>query len=157
MSNHNYEALSKHILALSDADSFTVAKFEWAVDGVYFNDEWDTCPCGTPIKELCYLKNIKNGNKTYVGNVCVKQFFNIDKSSLFKALDRIRTASASRPNIELFEYAKSKGYLYNGNEEEFYFSQIGKRRDLSIKQQDWLMKINRRIVSQTVVSIKTRK
>lgn len=154
MSNHNYQALSKHILELSEANDFATAKFEWVVDGIYYDDEWDSCPCGTPIKELCYLKNIKNGKKTYVGNVCVNQFFNINMNSLFRALDRIRKASASRPNIELFEYAKKKGYLFDGREESFYFSQIGKRIDLTVKQQEWLMKINRRIINKTVVNAK---
>ena len=32
------------------------------------------CPCGVKITEVCYIENICNGNRTFVGNVCVEKF-----------------------------------------------------------------------------------
>lgn len=69
--NHNLENLIEHIVPLSKADNFNAAKAEWKLIGIEIVEEFDNCPCGQNIKELCYIENQINRNQTYVGNVCI--------------------------------------------------------------------------------------
>ena len=48
--SHNFKNLKAHILPLSEASSFHVAKSEWKLVDVELHDEWDNCPCGKEIK-----------------------------------------------------------------------------------------------------------
>lgn len=148
---HNFRKLKAHILSLSAADNFDDAKAEWLLDRVCVTDEFGRCPCGKKIKEHCYLKNDRNGNTTWVGNVCVHQFMDIDAGTLFDGLRRVRANNSARPNIMLIEYASVRGYLFGQNEYKFLTDISGKRRKLSERQLHWLQKINRRIVQSIVV------
>jgi len=76
MESHNFERLKEHILSLSVSKNFEVAKTEWSLHSIEVSEEMDSCPCGQDIKEHCYIENKKNGNTTYVGNVCINIFFN---------------------------------------------------------------------------------
>lgn len=148
---HNLRRLKAHILDLSEADLFNDAKLEWKLDEVCVTQEFGQCPCGVRIKEHCYLKNDRNGNTTWVGNVCVKRFMDIDASSLFKSLRRVRNNNSAKPNTALIEYAWRRGNLYTEKEYEFLTSICGRRRRLSEKQLHWLQLINRRIIESIVV------
>lgn len=44
--DHNSERLKAHILLLSCAHTFELARQEWNLIGVEMHDEWDKCPCG---------------------------------------------------------------------------------------------------------------
>ena len=48
------------------------------LEDVEVSEEFDNCPCGQEIKEHCYIRNLLNGNKTYVGNVCINRFIGIN-------------------------------------------------------------------------------
>lgn len=74
LEGHNFERLSAHILDLSVASIFEEARLEWCLEAVEVSEVFDRCPCGKDIKEHCYLRNRFNGNRTYVGNVCIKNF-----------------------------------------------------------------------------------
>ena len=146
---HNFERLKEHILPLSQSGNFYHAKNEWLLVGVEINEEWDKCPCGQDIKELCYIENQINGNKTYVGNVCVNRFIGIETGSLFAGLQRITADDKASANEDLIVHAYKLGYIY---EREYQFlMQTRLKRKLTEKQLSWKRKINRRITNQTVV------
>ena len=145
----NFESLKAHILALSESDTFSTAKGEWKLVGVQINEDFDNCPCGQRIKELCFIRNQLNGRDTYVGNVCVNQFIGIETGSLFDGLRRIALDHSANANQDLINHAYGLGYIH---ESEYKFlAQTRLKRKLSDKQVAWKQKINRRIINQTVV------
>lgn len=147
--NHNFERLKEHIFSLSNSQDFYTAKKEWKLVDIEIQEDWDNCPCGKEIKELCYISNKLNGNKTYVGNVCINQFIGIQTGNLFAGLKRIAKDVTANANEDLIIHAYNLGYIY---ESEYRFLMDTKRkRKLSEKQQAWKEKINRRIVNKTVV------
>lgn len=151
---HNFEQLKQHILPLSNSQVFQTAKNEWRLVGVEINEDWDNCPCGQAIKELCYIENQLNGNKTYVGNVCVNRFIGIETGNLFSGLKRIAKDDKANANEDLIIYAYKLGYIF---EKEYSFlMQTKNKRKLSEKQIAWKQKINRRITNQTVVRGKSQ-
>ena len=146
---HNFERLKAHILPLSTATDFYAAKNEWKLVGVEIQEDWDNCPCGQAIKELCHIENQLNGNKTYVGNVCVNQFIGIDTGNLFAGLKRIAQDDTANANEDLIIHAYRLGYIF---EKDYQFlMQTRLKRKLSSAQMAWKKKINKRIVNQTVV------
>jgi len=147
--SHNFENLKNHILPLSNSKDFNTAKNEWELIDVEIQEDLDNCPCGKTIKELCYIKNKLNDNKTYVGNVCVNQFIGIQTGNLFAGLKRIAANLTANANADLISYSYKLGYIHE-NEYNFLMDTKNKRK-LSTKQQAWKEKINRRIVSKTVV------
>ena len=146
---HNFEALKEHILPLSQARDFYLAKNEWVLVGVEINEEFDNCQCGQKIKELCYIENQINGNKTYVGNVCINRFIGIDTGNLFDGLKRIAKDVHANANEDLIIHAYKLGYIFE-NEYQFLM-QTKLKRKLSEKQLAWKEKINKRIINQTIV------
>ena len=147
--SHNFESLKEHILPLSKADDFEAARREWNLVGVEIHDEFDNCPCGQEIKELCYIKNQLNGNRTYVGNVCVNRFIGIDTGNLFSGLKRIARDDTANANEDLIIHACKLGYIFK-NEYKFLMD-TRLKRNLSQRQIAWKQKINRRIINKTVV------
>lgn len=146
---HNFENLKAHILPLSVSESFESARTEWDLFDIELVDEFDSCPCGQAIKELCYIRNRLNGNETYVGNVCINRFIGIDTGNLFDGLRRIVDDEYANANADLIDHAYELGYIYE-REYDFLMGTRFKRR-LSSKQLEWKRKINRRIINQTVV------
>lgn len=148
---HNFQNLKNHILPLSEEKiNFELAKKEWQLDHVMITEEFGKCPCSHPIKEHCYMKNKINGICTYVGNVCVRRFMDIDTGNLFSGLVQIKKKDTAKPNLAVIEYVHRKGNLYNDGEYNFLMG-IRKKRKLSTKQEEWLKKINRRIILGIVV------
>lgn len=152
--SHNFEKLKAHVLPLSEAADFATARHEWKLVDVELHDEWDQCPCGKEIKELCYIQNSQNGNRTYVGNVCVRQFIGIETGNLFAGLKRIAIDEAANANADLIEHARRLGYIFE-NEYKFLM-ETRRKRNLSAKQIAWKVKINRRIINKTVVRQKRK-
>ena len=154
MEGHNFERLKAHILGLSVASDFEQARSEWELDAVEVSEEFDQCPCGKEIKEHCYILNSRNGNKTYVGNVCINRFLRIDTGNLFDGLKRITLNPSANANADLIEYAWEKGFLWGENEYSF-LKRTMKKRNLSPDQISWKRKINSRILKGTVVRRRT--
>ena len=154
MDGHNFERLKAHVLPLSLSQDFDVARREWGLVAVEISDEWDHCPCGQEIKEHCYIRNRMTGRETYVGNVCINRFIQIDTGNLFDGLKRIAKDLTANANTDLIEHAMRMGYLY-GEKEYTFLKQTVRKRILSEKQLAWKVKINRRIVAQTVVVKRT--
>lgn len=156
MGTHNFERLRTHILPLSVAPDFDTARQEWQLVAVEISEEWDHCPCGQEIKEHCYIRNRRNGNTTYVGNVCINRFIQIDTGNLFDGLRRIAQDEYANANHDLIEHAYRMGYLY-GEKEYRFLKQTVRSRTLSQAQLAWKRKINRRIVAQTIVRRRTER
>lgn len=147
--DHNLERLTAHILPLSRASTFQAARSEWKLVGVELHEEFDSCPCGQPIKELCYIHNSVTGHRTYVGNVCINRFIGIDTGNLFAGLRKIVEDETANANADLIIHAYRLGYIYES--EYDFLLQTSRKRKLSVKQLEWKRKINRRIVNKTVV------
>jgi hypothetical protein len=147
---HNFERLKAHILPLSSSSDFQIAQTEWDLVAVEISEELDECPCGKEIKEHCYIHNRLTSRETYVGNVCINRFMGLDTGTLFAGLKRIKAEVDAAPNDALIKHANSHGYLWNDNEYKF-LKQTARKRRLSEAQLSWRQKINRRIISQTVV------
>lgn len=147
--SHNFERLKAHILPLSSSTSFEIAKLEWSLIGVEISEEFDECPCGKEIKEHCYIQNRLTGKETYVGNVCINRFMGLGTGTLFDGLRRIKADGDAAPNIALINHANACGYLYES--EYAFLVNTAKKRALSPGQLSWRQKINKRIISQTVV------
>ena len=150
MDSHNFERLRAHILPLSVSQTFEVARTEWVLEAIEISDELDNCPCGQEIKEHCYIRNLLNGNATYVGNVCINRFIQIDTGSLFDGLKRIAADNGANANHDLIEHAWRNGYLFSEKEYTFLKQTVLKRK-LSASQLAWKQKINRRILAKTIV------
>jgi hypothetical protein len=150
---HNFEKLKEHILPLSNSPEFNTAKNEWKLVGVEIQENWHHCPCGQPIKDLCYIQNQFNAHKMYVGSMCVNQFIGIKTGNLFDGLKRIAKDHKANANEDLIRHGYQLGHIY-WNEYHFLMDTRHKRK-LSFKQLTWKEKINRRIVNQTVVNKNT--
>lgn len=139
--------LAAEIIALSNANSWELAKIEWVLDSIYFAEEPETCLCGHfPIIELCELKNTKNASKATVGNCCVKKFLGLPSDKIFQAVKKIRVDSTKNLNGETIEHAYSKGWI-NSWEYEFY-SQVFTKRKFSVKQLAIKKQINDKILKR---------
>ncbi len=134
---------------MSESSTFHVAKTEWKLVGVELHDDWDNCPCGKEIKEICFIENQRNGNRTHVGNVCVDQFIGIETGNLFAGLKRIVIDERANASEDLIEHVFRLGYIFE-NEYKFLMD-TRRKRNLSDKQVGWKIKINRRIINKTVV------
>lgn len=150
METHNFERLKVHILPISESAQFEIARQEWDLVGVEISDELGSCPCGQEIKEHCYIRNRLNGNSTYVGNVCINRFIQIDTGNLFEGLKRIAEDISSNANNDLIEHAYRMGYLF-GQKEYSFLKQTVLKRNLSAAQIAWKKKINQRILSKVIV------
>lgn len=150
---HNFEQLKAHILPMSRATTFEAARIEWVLDSVEVSEEFDSCPCGQDIKEHCYIRNTLTGHETYVGNICVNRFIGIDTGSLFDGLRRLRADPGANANLAVIDYAERRGYLYD--QEPNFLRRTTRKRKLTAAQVAWKTKINRRILTQTVVRRRT--
>ena len=146
--------LSQRIIALSQASSWTLAKQEWSLHSIYQAEEPDTCLCGHfPIIEICVLKNKLNDNETVVGNHCVRNFIGLPSDKIFQAIKRISIDDSKSLNAEAIVHFHYKGWI---NDWEYnYYSDILRRRALSIKQLSKKRQINGKVLSG-IASVRRR-
>jgi hypothetical protein len=97
-----------------------------------------------------------NGNATYVGNVCINRFIQIDTGNLFDGLKRIAADIRANANHDLIEHAWRRGYLFGENEYNF-LKRTTLKRNLTPAQLAWKEKINRRILAKTKVRQRTHR
>ncbi len=145
----NEYKLQKEIIALSQAKNWEQARLEWDLEGVYYEDEPDTCLCGHfPINEICTLRNRKNDNRATIGNVCVKRFLGLPSDRIFRAVKRVRRDSVKSLNEEAIEWAFLKGWI-NQWERDFYLD-ISRKRNLTDKQSNKKININKKLLRHSV-------
>ena len=151
MSEYN---LTQRIIALSHASSWILAKQEWSLHSIYQAEEPDTCLCGHfPIIEICVLRNKLNDNETVVGNYCVRKFIGLPTDKIFQAIKRISIDHSKSLNAEAIVHFHYKEWI-NDWEYDFY-SDILRKRVLSIKQLSKKMQINGKVLSR-VASVRRR-
>lgn len=108
MSDHHFARLKEHILGLSESRDWNVAALEWKYKWTEECDS-DTCPCGYEgLANRCWLTNSKNGNTTYVGNVCVRRFV-AGADTLLDGIERMRRGG--RPSPSVLRHAFENGWL----------------------------------------------
>lgn len=146
MSSSNNKLID-HVISLSSATTKAEAFLEWELDYIESSSFLEKCPCGVNIKDICYIKNIVNGNKTFVGNECIKIFTSLsDTKNIFEGLKRIKTSLDNAANRALVSYARKRGYI---NEYEFNFAMnTCRKRILSDKQTSTRRRINYKIVTK---------
>lgn len=153
--SHNFERLKEHILPLSSAPTFDLARREWSLAGIEVSEEWDNCPCGQEIKEHCFIHSRVAGMRAHVGNVCSNRFIGIDTGTLFDGLKRIAGLNSARASEDLIQHAFALGYLHDAKERDFLMS-IRFKQKLSVAQEKWERFIHQRILKQTVVRQRMR-
>lgn len=147
--------LSQEITARSVASTWDAAKREWALHGIYFSDEPQTCLCGHfPIIEICTLANRENGAFADVGNCCVKKFLGLPSDSIFQAIKRIREDDTKALNSDAIEHAHRRGWIDDWKR-DFYLSTMRKRK-LTSKQAEKRKQVNILILRQLSKASKSR-
>lgn len=144
--------LIKNIIALSKAQVWAEAKEEWHTDFIEISKIANrTCLCGHyPIKELCHLKNEKNGNKVIVGNCCVRKFLGDNTNTkMFNA------ALKNKINASLIKYSFEKGII-NLWERDFALD-TWRKKILTEKQIIKLEQIRKKILNWIIKDGKTNK
>jgi len=138
--------LFQEIIALSVANEWDLAKYEWKLVDIIEADEPEYCLCGHyPIKELCELRNFKNNNTTIVGNHCVNKFMEIKSNKIFESIKKLREDISKSANIETIDFLFEKD-LISTWEKDFY-SDIFRKRVLSENQLRKKIEVNRKILS----------
>lgn len=136
--------LIERILKLSTSQIWETAKKEWIVTEILYLDEeeeFEECLCTHyPIRELCFIMNTTNKNKTMVGNCCIKNFLgDKTKTKMFKAIAK------NKINKALIDYAKEKRII---TEWEFKFTtDIWRKKNLTDKQQWKFKQVKSKIIS----------
>ena len=131
--------LFKSILELSEnKKSWEYACLEWELVRYRKSEEWDRCICGHRIKEVCIIKNTKNGNETPVGNCCIDKFPGQRKIML-----ALRAVRECRITEGLLKFLRENKVITKW-EYEFMKDNLRKRK-ISEKQEVWLRRIRRKI------------
>lgn len=150
MEGSNQAKLREGIVALSDSKIWYLARLEWTIDYIILlesGEASETCLCGHhPIRELCYLFNKKNRNRTLVGNVCVEQFLELGSAAIFDCLKRIVEDDTKALNAATIVYARSHQWISSW--EENFCNDTAKKRKLSGKQLAKRVEINRRVLTR---------
>lgn len=143
---YNFKQLRERILALSNASDWEVVRKEWSLVDVHEADEPDTCLCGHfPIVEICEIHNRITGNKTEVGNRCVRRFLGFRSDLIFAALKRIRKDKAKSLNADAIAFFRQRG-LFNNWEYGFLQNTI-RKRSLSAAQLSTRKNINEKVLA----------
>lgn len=142
--------LFKEIINLSESKEWDSAKHEWEVTDISHLSEWEefeSCLCWQyPIKEVCYLTNIKNWNRTIVWNVCVNKFLDLDINinKVFQVIKKLKNDNSSSLNEEAIKYFFEKNIITK-KDKDFYLN-IWRKKKLSDNQKKWKLDINRKVL-----------
>jgi len=142
--SHQFKLFSE-IVKLSVSDNWPEAVREWKLDTVYEAEEPDTCLCGhTPIREICVLRNYRNGNYAEVGNHCVHRFTSLPSNLIFDGMKRIIEDDDKAANLAVIDYSAKKGWINSW--ERGFLNNTKSKRNLSVKQAVTRQQINAKII-----------
>lgn len=143
---YNFKQLRDAILKLSEASEWEVARKEWGLISVSEAEEPETCLCGHyPIIEICTISNTLNGNRTDVGNHCVKRFLGLRSDLIFAALKRVKKDNTKSLNAEAIVFFYKRNLL---NDWEYHFLQdTMSKRNLSAAQLKKREAINQKVLN----------
>jgi hypothetical protein len=153
LNNHNFSRLRAFILSHSVSQVWLEARLEWMLDAVEdMGSEMTACPCGyEPIRYLCWLLNLKNHARVFVGNVCVNRFLpEHESNNVFEGLKRIQIDPDKAANHALLVWAR-KAHVITDWEYHFGLSTCRKRY-LSERQAQKRRQINHLIHTRLVNS-----
>ena len=143
---HNEAKFKAAILALSNAQDWDEAKAEWELFFVYEDPNDRACECEhSPIHQICVIRNRKNGNKTEVGNVCVRRFLRLVSSRIFAVIRRLRSDIQKSLNPAALELFRERGVISAGEESD-YKEYWRKRTTLDQQQKAQKLQINQRVL-----------
>ena len=141
--------LSQEITALSKSNKWDDARLEWELFRMFDQEDLDTCLCGHyPIKEICVLRNKLNDNQAIVGNCCVEKFMGLSSDKLFSALKRVKKDISKPFNADVIQFSFDRGYITNW--EKTFYIDTWRKRDLSKKQVEVRVGINKKILAKLV-------
>lgn len=144
----NFEVLREEILKRSDAQTWQAAKKEWNM--IYVTREESgtaRCLCGhAPIKELCVIENLVNGNTAIVGNVCIHKFLGFRPDLIIDSIDRIAEDDTRTISTDALAFLKVHDVL-NPREYEFTEQRMHKNAGkMSESQLNFRRSVNRKIL-----------
>lgn len=157
--------LPERIINLSQANTWAGAISEWRRAGIERLDDGEEskrCLCDHfPIRELCYVVNTVNGNRTLVGNHCVEKFKDdaIDDDEfksiprIFQALNRILKDQFVSANDELLEQAVREEIF--SEEEAGEYQDIKRKRKPNHMLVDYKYRLNQRLIYAMATSART--
>jgi len=135
MGHRNFK-LFEGIVALSVSSTWERAVEEWDLLEVWFvekGEDPETCLCGHhPIKEVCVIKNHRNGKLAEVGNVCVNKFMGLPSEGIFQGLRRIQRDRDRGLNPAAVAFAFDKRWITKW--EVAFCESTWRKRELSPRQ-----------------------
>ncbi len=141
------------LISMSVCKKYPTLLEEWGLSRIEKLEQAQTCICGDfSIREVCHIKNQKNGLTALVDIFCIKTYFENNgfltgTHKIFDALKRIQKDIKNSANVELINYGSKKGIL-TLREHDFYLGIWGKNNnkldqtEISKKQE-----LNKRIIS----------
>ncbi len=156
--------LPTRIIELSEADAWSGAVSEWKLQDVELlgPGESESCLCGhKPIRELCHIKNTKNGLTATVGNHCIAKFSGEELAEadfevvprIISGCRRIFSDANASANKELIEYAHRIG-VFTERDRDFYV-QVWRKRKRSDAQEGYKRSLNQKLLYEIVLSTKS--
>lgn len=146
MESYQGGLLALEIIERSEAAVWSLAKLEWELVDVFFDDDLQKCLCGHyPIKEICIIKNRENLREVIVGNHCVKKFMGLTSDKIFTSIKRVRSDISKSVDGETLQHAYRKNWI-NDWEFKFYIS-IMRKRKLTEKQRLTKEKVNSKMLT----------
>ena len=143
---YNYRELRGHILKLSSASDWEVARREWSLVDVRQVDEPETCLCGHfPIVQICRIDNRVTSESADVGNVCVRRFLGFRSDLIFQAIKRIRNDSTKSLNADAIAFFHERRLLTAW--EYGFLQNTIKKRNLSAAQIESRKRINKKVLA----------
>ena len=143
--------LFEHIKINSISDEWDSIKREWELDHIHYSSGGEKCPCGhSPISTLCYIRNIYNNKKVFVGSKCIEKFMGLNfELKIFLKIASISKDKSKSIGDDALTYVVNKKVL-NKWETMFYKNTVS-RRKLSSKQEYYRKKINVNIFKKFVI------
>ncbi|USU07421.1 hypothetical protein NF700_09880 [Sphingomonadaceae bacterium OTU29MARTA1] len=145
---HNEAKFKAVIFALSTTQhDWDEAKAEWELHFVYEDPSDRSCKCEhSPIHQICVINNRKNGNKTEVGNVCVKRFLRLLSNRIISVIRRLRWDINKSLNPKALELFKERGVISHAEEQD-YLIYWRRRKHMNDDQKKQKLDINNRVLT----------
>lgn len=153
--------LPAKIIGLSQASTWKEAIREWKLVEIELLEpgESKTCLCGhKPIRELCHIKNTKNGMAAIIGNHCIERFADDELEDadfesvprIFQASQRLLINPKASANDALINHAFNVGVLTE-REKTFYLD-IWRKRNLTPRQAEYKRTLNTKLLYRIILS-----
>ena len=151
--------LPQKLIALSVSNVWNTAVNEWkliAIEVLKQGEALHTCLCGHfPIRKICHVRNMQNGNESEIGNCCIKLFKEncpfVGVHKIFDSCDKLKKDPQSLVNLELIQYAYDREIISEWDKN--FYKDIWRKRKITDSQFRVKMKINRKILLGIILSV----